>query len=57
MTYSASNGRADYQIAMEIVADHAEAAAPWSPNATPWMPCTTHSGLPSTSRRNRSRYT
>ena len=25
MTYSATNGRADYQIAMEIVADHAEA--------------------------------
>jgi glycerol-3-phosphate acyltransferase PlsX len=26
MTYAASNGRADYQIAMEIVADHAAAA-------------------------------
>ena len=26
MTYSAANGRADYQIAMEIVADHAEEA-------------------------------
>ena len=26
MTYSATNGRADYQIAMEIVADHADAA-------------------------------